>query len=74
MPTTMYKNNDLTSHQIALLNLAVKSDIERLEEFLKHSQKLNITDNVSYYDKRINEMKELKEILYNTVGMKSEAR
>jgi len=70
MPTTMYKNNDLTPHQIALLNLAINSDIKKLEECLKRSHELNIRDNVSYYNTRINEMKELQEMLHNTVGMK----
>ena len=72
MPNTIYINNDLTPHQIAILNLAVNSDIERLEECLKRSHELKIADNVSYYNNRINEMKELKEKLYNTVGMKRE--
>ena len=66
----MIINNDLTPHQIAILSLAVKSDIEKLEECLKRSHELNIRDNVSYYNTRINEMKELQEMLYNTVGMK----
>ena len=66
----MIINNDLTPHQIAILGLAVKSDIEKLEVCLKRSHELNIRDNVSYYNTRINEMKELQEMLYNTVGMK----
>lgn len=68
----MIINNDLTSHQIAILSLAVNSDIERLEEFLKRSHELNMPDNVVYYNTRLKETKELKEILYNTVGMKRE--
>jgi len=66
----MYKNNDLTPHQIALLNLAIKSDIDKLEECLNRNLELNIRENVAYYNTRINEMKELKRILYNTIGMK----
>lgn len=68
----MIINNDLTPHQIAILGLAVKTDIAKLEECLKRSHELNITDNVLYYNTRINEMKELQEMLYNTVGMKRE--
>jgi len=68
----MIINNDLTPHQIALLNLAIKSDIDKLEECLNRNLELNIRENVAYYNTRINEMKELKRILYNTIGMKRE--
>lgn len=66
----MYKNNDLTPHQIAILNVSLDYDIARLNECLSQNIELNIDENIQYYNKRIKEMNELREIMRNTIGMK----
>ncbi len=68
----MITNKDLTAHQIALLSLSLNHEIDRLDQCLSLSVKLGITENVEYYNKRKNETEELREIIRDTIGMKTE--
>ena len=68
----MITNKDLTAHQIALLSVTLEYEIARLDECLAHSVKLNMPENEIYYNKRKSEIVELRDIICDTVGMKTE--
>jgi hypothetical protein len=72
MHNNMIVNNDLTAHQVALLSLSLNHEIDRLEKELKRSLSSGIVDNIVYFDKRLKDTNEIREIVRNTIGMKRE--
>ncbi len=65
-------NNDLTCVEVVELRMSLFANIEQMEKLLQASLDLKIEQNISYYNERINMMKQLQEKMNSTYGTKAE--
>ena len=65
-------NNDLTCVEVVELRMSLFANIEQIEKLLQASVDLKIEQNISYYNERINMMKQLQEKMNSTYGTKAE--
>jgi len=65
-------NNDLTCAEVVELRMSLFANIEQIEKLLQASVDLKIEQNISYYNERINMMKQLQEKMNSTYGTKAE--
>jgi len=65
-------NNDLTCTEVVELRMSLFANIAQIEKLLQASVDLKIEQNISYYNERINMMKQLQEKMNSTYGTKAE--
>ena len=65
-------NNDLTCTEVVELRMSLFANIAQIEKLLQASVDLKIEQNISYYNERINMMKQLQEKMNSTYGTKVE--
>ena len=65
-------NNDLTCVEVVELRMSLFANIAQIEKLLQASVDLKIEQNISYYNERINMMKQLQEKMNSTYGTKVE--
>ena len=65
-------NNDLTCVEVVELRMSLFANIAQIEKLLQASVDLKIEQNISYYNERINMMKQLQEKMNSTYGTKAE--
>ncbi len=65
-------NNDLTCVEVVELRMSLFANIAQIEKLLQASLDLKIEQNISYYNERINMMKQLQEKMNSTYGTKAE--
>ncbi len=65
-------NKDLTCTEVVELRMSLFANIAQIEKLLQASVDLKIEQNISYYNERINMMKQLQEKMTSTYGTKAE--
>ncbi len=65
-------NKDLTCTEVVELRMSLFANIAQIEKLLQASVDLKIEQNISYYNERINMMKQLQEKMNSTYGTKAE--
>jgi len=65
-------NKDLTCTEVVELRMSLFANIAQIEKLLQASVDLKIEQNISYYNERINMMKQLQEKMNSTYGTKVE--
>ena len=65
-------NKDLTCTEVVELRMSLFANIAQIEKLLQASVDLKIEQNISYYNERINMMKQLREKMNSTYGTKVE--